>query len=180
MKRVVVTGIGSLTPIGTNTKEYLQGLQEGRSGAGPITRFDATEFKTQFACELKNFDADERMDRKEARRIDPFSQYALVAADEAFMDSGLDLEKIDLDMAGVIWGSGIGGFRSLEKEIEEHTLGNGIPRYNPFLIPKLIADIAAGHISIKYGFRGINYATVSACASSPHAIANCVDYIKPW
>jgi 3-oxoacyl-[acyl-carrier-protein] synthase II len=178
MKRVVVTGIGSLTPIGTNTKEYLQGLQEGRSGAGPITRFDATEFKTQFACELKNFDADERMDRKEARRIDPFSQYALVAADEAFMDSGLDLEKIDLDMAGVIWGSGIGGFRSLEKEIEEHTLGNGIPRYNPFLIPKLIADIAAGHISIKYGFRGINYATVSACASSSHAIANCVDYIK--
>jgi 3-oxoacyl-[acyl-carrier-protein] synthase II len=178
MKRVVVTGIGSLTPIGTNTKEYLQGLQEGRSGAGPITRFDATEFKTQFACELKNFDADERMDRKEARRIDPFSQYAMVAAEEAFLDSGLDLEKLDLDMAGVIWGSGIGGFRSLEKEIEEHTLGNGTPRYNPFLIPKLIIDIAAGHISIKYGFRGINYATVSACASSSHAIANCVDYIK--
>ncbi len=178
MKRVVVTGIGSLTPIGTNTKEYLQGLQEGRSGAGLITRFDATNFKTKFACELKDFVVNDRMDRKEARRIDAFSQYAMVAAEEAFSDSGLDLEKLDLDTAGVIWGSGIGGFRSLEKEIEEFTLGNGIPRYNPFLIPKLIADIAAGHISIKYGFRGINYATVSACASSSHAISNCVDYIK--
>ncbi|MFT4664813.1 MAG: 3-oxoacyl-[acyl-carrier-protein] synthase II [Polaribacter sp.] len=178
MKRVVVTGIGSLTPIGTNTKEYLHGLQEGRSGAGLITRFDATNFKTKFACELKDFVVNDRMDRKEARRIDAFAQYAMVAAEEAFADSGLDLEKIDLDTSGVIWGSGIGGFRSLEKEIEDFTLGSGIPRYNPFLIPKLIADIAAGHISIKYGFRGINYATVSACASSSHAISNCVDYIK--
>ncbi|MFK7807784.1 MAG: beta-ketoacyl-ACP synthase II [Saprospiraceae bacterium] len=178
MKRVVVTGIGSLTPIGTNTKEYLQGLQEGKSGAGPITRFDATQFKTQFACELKDFVVNDRMDRREARRIDPFSQYAMVAADEAFQDSGLDVEKIDLDTAGVIWGSGIGGFRSLEKEIEDFATGNGIPRYNPFLIPKLISDIAAGHISIKYGFRGINYATVSACASSSHAISNSIDYIR--
>ncbi|HHS96037.1 MAG TPA: beta-ketoacyl-[acyl-carrier-protein] synthase II [Phaeodactylibacter sp.] len=178
MKRVVVTGIGSLTPIGTTTKEYLEGLEEGRSGAVPITKFDATNFKTKFACELKDFVAAERMDKKVARRIDPFAQYALVAADEAFQDSGLDLEKIDLDSAGVIWGSGIGGFRSLEKEIEEFATGNGIPRYSPFLIPRLISDIAAGHISIKYGFRGINYATVSACASSSHAIANSADYIK--
>ncbi len=178
MKRVVVTGMGALTPIGTNIPTYLEGLQKGWSGSAPITRFDATNFKTKFACEVKDFDANELLNPKVARRIDPFTQYALVASEEAFQDADLDLEQLDLDTAGVIWGSGIGGFRSLEKEIEEFTLGNGIPRYNPFMIPKLISDIAAGHISIKYGFRGINYATVSACASSSHAIANSVDYIK--
>jgi len=178
MKRVVVTGIGALTPIGNNISEYLDGLQNGRSGADIITHFDASQFKTNFACEVKNFAAEEVLDRREARRIDPFTQYALVAADEAMKDADLDLEKIDLNSAGVIWGSGIGGLGSLEKEIEDFIQGSGIPRYNPFMIPKMISDIAAGHISIKYGFRGINYATVSACASSSHAIANSFDYIR--
>jgi len=178
MKRVVVTGIGALTPIGNNIREYLSALQNGTSGAAPITHFDAANFKTQFACEIKDFAVDDLLDRKEARRLDPFTQYALVASDEAITDAGLDIEKMDLDMAGVIWGSGIGGFRSLEKEIEDFATGSGIPRYNPFMIPKMISDIAAGHISIKHGFRGINYATVSACASSSHAIGNSFDAIR--
>ncbi len=178
MKRVVVTGIGALTPIGNNIREYLASLQNGTSGAAPITHFDAANFKTQFACEVKGFVVNDLLDRKEARRLDPFTQYALVASDEAIADAGLDMEKVDLDLAGVIWGSGIGGFRSLEKEIEDFATGSGIPRYNPFMIPKMISDIAAGHISIKHGFRGINYATVSACASSSHAIGNSFDAIR--
>lgn len=178
MKRVVVTGLGALTPIGNNLQEYLEGLQNGISGANIITHFDASNFKTQFACEVKNFEASEHIDRREARRLDKFSQYGIVSADEAIKDAGLDPEHLDLDRIGVIWGSGIGGLRSLEKEIEDFALGNGTPRYNPFMIPKMISDICAGHISIKYGFRGINYATVSACASSSHALINAFDYIR--
>lgn len=178
MKRVVVTGIGVITPIGSTIKDYREALQSGKSGAGPITRFDATNFKTRFACEVKDFDPDLYIDKKESRRMDLFSQFGVSAASQAFEDSGLDVEKIDLDKAGVIWGSGIGGLRSLETEIEAFAVGNGTPRYNPFMIPKMISDIAAGLISIKYGFRGINYCTVSACASSQHAIVNAADYIK--
>ena len=178
MKRVVVTGIGAVTAIGNNIKEYFDGLSNGLSGANIITQFDASNFKTQFACEVKNLNVEDFIDRREARRIDPFTQYALIATDEAMQNSGLDLEKIDLDRAGIIFGSGIGGLGSLEKEIEEFAVGNGIPRYNPFMIPKMIPDIAAGHISIKFGFRGINYATVSACASSSHALGNAFDYIR--
>ncbi|MFN7117535.1 MAG: beta-ketoacyl-ACP synthase II [Saprospiraceae bacterium] len=180
MKRVVVTGLGAVTPIGNTVKAYLEGLQQGISGANLITRFDATHFKTHFACEVKDFNPDERMDKKEARKMDLFAQFAMVAADEAIIDAGINqqLEQLDLDRIGVIWGGGIGGLQSLEKEIEEFIVGNGIPRYNPFMIPKMIIDIAPGLISIKYGFRGINYATVSACASSSHAIINAFDYIR--
>ena len=178
MKRVVVTGLGALTPIGNNIKEYLEGLQNGVSGANPITHFDASQFKTQFACEVKNLKPEDFIDHREVRRLDNFSIYAMVCADEAIVDSGLDISTLDVDRVGVIWGSGIGGLRSLEKEIEDFTLGNGTPRYNPFMIPKMISDIAAGHISIKYGFRGINYATVSACASASHALMNAFDSIR--
>ena len=178
MKRVVVTGIGALTPIGNNIKEYFDGLSNGVSGANLITHFDAANFKTHFACEVENLNVEDHLDRREVRRLDPFTQYALIAAEEAMKNSGLDLEKIDLDRAGIIFGSGIGGLHSLETEIEEFARGNGIPRYNPFMIPKMIPDIAAGHISIKFGFRGINYATVSACASSSHALGNAFDYIR--
>ncbi len=178
MKRVVITGIGALTPIGNNVEEYLNGLKNGVSGANLITKFDAEQFKTKFACELKDFTVGDFIDRKEARRLDPFAQYALVSADEAFQQSGLDVEKINLERAGVIWGSGIGGLYSLEKEIEDFARGSGVPRYNPFMIPKMIGDIAAGHISMKYGFMGVNYATVSACASSSHALGNAFDYIR--
>lgn len=178
MRRVVVTGIGALTPIGNNISAYTQSLFEGVSGAGLITHFDPDGFKTQFACEVKDFDPNEHMDRREARRLDPYVHYALVAATEAMTDAGLDLEKIDHDRAGVIWGSGIGGFYTIEHDITEAADFGNKPRYSPFLIPKLIADIAAGHISIKYGFRGINYATVSACASSSHAMINALDYIR--
>ena len=178
MRRVVVTGIGALTPIGNTANEYLEGLQNGVSGANLITQFDASLFKTQFACEVKNFNAQDYMHRRETRRIDRFTQFAMVVADEAFKDSGLDVEKIDLDKAGVIWASGIGGLHTLEEEVESFLKGDGTPRYNPFVIPKIISDIAAGHISIKYGFRGVNYATVSACASSSHAISNAFDYIR--
>ncbi len=178
MKRVVITGLGALTPIGNNVSAYLEGLKKGVSGAGTITRFDATQFKTNFACELKDFDVEQFIDKREARRMDRFTQYALVSAQEAIQHSGLDLEKLDLDRVGVIWGSGIGGLRSLEEEIEIFTLGNGIPRYNPFMIPRMISDIAAGQISIQYGFRGVNYGTVSACASASHAMLNAMDYIR--
>jgi len=178
MNRVVVTGLGALTPIGNNIREYLEGLQNGVSGANPITHFDASQFKTQFACEVKNLKPEDFIDPREVRRLDNFSIYAMVCADEAIVDSGLDISTLDVDRVGVIWGSGIGGLRSLEKEIEEFTLGNGVPRYNPFMIPKMISDIAAGHISIKYGFRGINYATVSACASASHALMNAFDSIR--
>ncbi len=178
MRRVVITGIGALTPIGNNIKEYLEGLQKGISGAGPITHFDATNFKTQFACEVKNFNPDDFIDKKEVRRLDDFAIYAMVAADEAIAHAGLDPEKLDLDRVGVVISSGIGGLTTLEKEVEEHTLGNGVPRYNPFLIPKMIIDIASGHVSMKYGFRGVNYAIVSACASSSHALMNAFDNIR--
>ncbi|MDP4709688.1 MAG: beta-ketoacyl-ACP synthase II [Saprospiraceae bacterium] len=178
MKRVVVTGLGALTPIGNTLAAYLEGLQKGTSGANIITHFDASQFKTHFACEIKNFDPDTIIDKREVRRMDNFAVYAMVAAQEAFDDSGLDVSKLDLDRAGVIWGSGIGGLRSLEKEIEDFTTGDGTPRYNPFMIPKMISDIAAGLISIKYGFRGVNYATVSACASASHAIINALDAIR--
>jgi 3-oxoacyl-[acyl-carrier-protein] synthase II len=181
MKRVVVTGIGAVTPIGNTVAAYLDGLKNGRSGSNPISLFDASEFKTQFACEVTDLEITDFIDRREARRLDRFSQFAMISSDEAMKMAGLDvdqLEGIDQDRAGVIWGSGIGGLRSLEEEIETFATGNGTPRYNPFMIPKMISDIASGHISIKYGFRGVNYATVSACASSSHAIINAFDYIR--
>lgn len=178
MKRVVVTGLGAITPIGNNLTGFLDGLQKGLSGADLITRFDASNFKTQFACEVKDFNPEDFIDRREARRLDHFAQFAIVSSDEAIADAGLDPEKLDLDRIGVIWASGIGGLGSLEKEIEDFILSNGIPRYNPFMIPRMIIDIASGHISIKYGFRGINYATVSACASASHAIMSAFDNIR--
>lgn len=180
MKRVVVTGIGALTPIGNNANEYLFGLQSGKNGAGLISRFDTTEFKTKFACEVKNFNAEDFIDKKEVRKLDLFSVFGMVAADEALQDAGVRPgdENLNLDKIGVIWAAGVGGLGSLEKEIEEFALGNGIPRYNPFMIPKMIIDITAGHISIKYGFRGINYGTVSACASSSHALICAFDAIR--
>lgn len=178
MKRVVVTGLGALTPIGNTLTAYLEGLQKGVSGANLITQFDASLFKTRFACEVKGFNVEEHIERKEARRIDRFTQFAMVTAAEALKHSGLDLDAIDKQRVGVIWASGIGGLATLEKEIEEHILGSGVPKHNPFLIPKMISDIAAGQISIQYGFMGINYATVSACASSSHALMNAFDYIR--
>ena len=178
MKRVVITGIGAITPIGNTVAQYKEGLEKGLSGANLITLFDASLFKTKFACEVKGFVAEEHLDKREARRIDRFTQFAIVATSEAIQDSGLDLDAINKDRVGVIWASGIGGLSTLEKEIEEHALGNGIPKHNPFLIPKMISDIAAGQISIQYGFRGINYCTVSACASSSHALMNAFDYLR--
>lgn len=178
MRRVVVTGIGAITPIGNSVEAFREGLKAGRSGAGPITYFDPAAFKTKFACEVKGFDPEASIDKKEAKRMDLFCQFGMASAAEAMQHSGLDLEKLDLDMAGVIWGSGIGGLVSLEKEIESFALGNGTPRYSPFLIPRMISDIVAGHISILYGFRGVNYATISACASSNHALINAMDYIR--
>jgi 3-oxoacyl-[acyl-carrier-protein] synthase II len=178
MKRVVITGLGALTPIGNTIAAYREGLEKGVSGACPITHFDASQFKTRFACEVKGFDPEAFIDRREARRIDRFTQFALVTTAEALQNSGLDLDNINKDRVGVIWASGIGGLSTLEKEIEEHVLGSGVPKHNPFLIPKMISDIAAGQISIQYGFRGINYCTVSACASSSHALMNAFDYIR--
>jgi len=160
MRRVVVTGLGALTPIGNTVSAYWDALCKGTSGAAPITRFDAEKFKTRFACELKNFNVEDYMHRRDARRLDAFSQYGIIAADEAIADSDLDMEKIDLWRTGVIWGAGIGGLGTLEKEILDFGAGSGTPRYNPFMIPKMIIDIVPGHISIKYGLRGINYATV--------------------
>ena len=178
MRRVVVTGIGALTPIGNTVAEYLDGLQAGKSGAARITKFDPTGYRTEFACEVKDYDPSAHFDRREARRMDEFSQYAMITVAQAMEDSGLDLDSINLDRAGCIWASGIGGFGTMEQEIEEAGRAEGVPRYSPFLIPKLIADIAPGLISIKYGLRGINYATVSACASSNHAVGISADYIK--
>jgi len=177
-KRIVITGMGALTPIGNNLAAYLDGLKAGANGAGPITRFDATGFRTTFACEVKGFNPEEFLEKKESRRIDPFSQFALVVADEAITDSGLDLDKIDKSRVGVIWGSGIGGFMTFQEEIEEAGRAVGVPRYSPFLIPKLISNIAPGHISIKYGFSGVNFATVSACASANHALIAAADNIR--
>jgi 3-oxoacyl-[acyl-carrier-protein] synthase II len=178
MKRVVVTGIGALTPIGNDLKAYLSGLRQGVSGANLITHFDAEKFKTHFACELKDFDPTDFMDRKEIRRHDDFSVYAMVTAMAAMEDSGIDVEKLDLDKAGVIYASGIGGLSTLEKEIEDFESGDGTPRYNPFMIPKMIANLSAGHISMKYGFRGPSFVTVSACASAGHAMNIALDYIR--
>ncbi len=178
LKRVVVTGIGALTPIGNTKDEFWKGLASGVSGAAPITRFDASLFKTQFACEIKNFDIEQHLDRKEARKMDPFTQYAMVAVEEAMVDSGLNLETLDLARAGVIWGSGIGGIKTFQDEVMEFSKGDGTPRFNPFFIPKMIADIAAGFISIKYGFRGPNFVTVSACASATNALIDAFNYIR--
>ncbi len=178
MKRVVVTGMGTITPIGNNIEEYYQALLNGTSGCANITLFNAENFKTKFACEVKNFDADALVGRKEARRMDRFAQFALAAANQAVVDANLDLESLDLDRVGVIWGAGIGGLTTLQDNISAFATGNGTPRYSPFMIPKMIPDIAAGLISIKYGFRGPNYATVSACASSSHAMANSLDLIR--
>jgi 3-oxoacyl-[acyl-carrier-protein] synthase II len=177
-RRVVVTGIGAITPIGNNLKEYWESLTEGVSGAGPITLFDSTNFKTRFACEVKDFNPTEYIDRKQARKLDRFCQFAIIVADQAFNDSGLSVDKINGDRAGVIWGSGIGGMSTFYSESINFGAGNGIPRFNPFFIPKLISDIPAGHISIKYGFRGPNFTTVSACASSTHALIDAYNNIK--
>ena len=178
IKRVVVTGLGALTPIGNNIEDFWNGLVNGVSGAAPITYFDASKFKTRFACELKNFDITQFFDRKEARKMDRFTQYAMVAADEAIVDSKLDLEKVDKDRVGVIWGAGIGGLETFQNEVLSFAEGDGTPRFNPFFIPKMIADIAPGQISIRYGFRGPNFATVSACASSSNAIIDALNYIR--
>ncbi|MGM9817967.1 MAG: beta-ketoacyl-ACP synthase II [Paludibacteraceae bacterium] len=179
LKRVVVTGIGAITPIGNTVPEYWDGLINGRSGASPITCFDASKFKTQFACEVKNFDPLLYFDRKELRKYDRFTQFALVAAKEGITDADIDTEKVNLDRVGVIFASGIGGLETLEQEIGNYTLTkeNG-PRFNPFLIPKMITDIAAGQISMIYGFRGPNFATTSACASSTHAIGVAFDLLR--
>lgn len=178
LKRVVITGIGALTPIGNSVPEYWEGLKKGVSGASPITRFDASKFKTKFACEVKNFDVLNFIDKKEARRMDPYSQYAIVTSEEAMKDSGLDVDKVNKDRIGVIWGTGIGGLTSFFSEVVEYAKGDGTPRFSPFFIPMMIADIAAGHISMKYGFRGPNYATVSACATSNHSVIDSFNYIR--
>lgn len=178
LKRVVVTGLGALTPIGNTVEEYWDGLINGKSGAAPIHQFDASLFKTQFACEVKNFNAEDFIDRKEARKLDQFAQYAMVSSSEAMADSGLLESNPNLDRIGVIWGSGIGGLKTFQDECENFFTGDGTPRFNPFFIPKMIADIAAGHISIKFGLRGPNYVTVSACASSTNAIIDAFNYIR--
>ncbi|NNE03085.1 MAG: beta-ketoacyl-ACP synthase II [Eudoraea sp.] len=178
LKRVVVTGLGALTPIGNNLSEYWDGLKNGRSGCREITYFDTEKFKTKFACELKNYDASEFFDRKEARKLDKFAQYALVSSDEAIVDSGLDLDAIDKFRVGVIWGAGIGGLETFQTEVLNFADGDGTPRFNPFFIPKMIADIAPGNISIKHGFMGPNYTTVSACASSANAMIDALNYIR--
>jgi len=178
LKRVVVTGLGAITPLGNSVDIFWENLIKGVSGAGPITRFDATNFKTKFACEVKDFDPLKYLDRKEVRKMDLFAQYAMGAAEQAIQDSGLNLEELDPDDAGVIWGAGIGGIITFMNEVKNYVEGNGTPRFSPFFIPKMISDIAAGHISMKYGFRGPNYATVSACASSSHAIADAFNHIR--
>lgn len=178
LRRVVVTGLGTINPIGNNVAEYWESLKNGVSGCDLITHFDASKFKTRFACEVKNYDPKEYFDRKEARKLDLYSQFALVAAKEAVADSKLNLESEDLTRAGVIWGSGIGGITTFLNEVTGYANGDGTPRFSPFFIPKMISDIAAGHISLKYGFRGPNYGTVSACASSSHAIIDAFNYIR--
>lgn len=177
LKRVVVTGLGAITPLGNTLPETWEGIINGKSGAGPITHFDASKFKTKFACEVKGFDPLKYMDRKEARKFDLYAQYAMVAADEAVGDSGLDIENENKDRIGVIFAAGIGGIRSFEDEVRNYDAERG-PRFSPFFIPKIIADMAAGHISMKYGFRGPNFATVSACASSTNAVADAFNYIR--
>ncbi|CAM1358973.1 beta-ketoacyl-ACP synthase II [Tenacibaculum soleae] len=178
LKRVVVTGLGALTPIGNNKEEYWESLVNGVSGAAPITYFDAAKFKTRFACELKNFNATDFINRKDARKMDRFTQYAMVASDEAIADSKLNLDEINKLRVGVIWGAGIGGLETFQNEAMNFGAGDGTPRFNPFFIPKMIADIAPGHISIKNGFMGPNYTTVSACASSANAMIDALNYIR--
>ncbi|MFP4064524.1 MAG: beta-ketoacyl-ACP synthase II [Bacteroidales bacterium] len=178
LKRVVVTGLGALTPIGSNVPDYWNALINGESGAAPITHFDASQFKTRFACELKGYNQADHFDRKEARKYDPFAQYAMVSTEEAIRDSAMDLDHIDKDRVGVIWGSGIGGIETFLKEVSAYAKSDGPPRFNPFFIPKMIADIAAGHISIKYGFRGPNFTTTSACASSANALIDSFNLIR--
>lgn len=178
LKRVVVTGLGALTPIGNNVEEYWEGLVSGKSGSAPITYFDTEKFKTKFACELKNFKVEDYFDRKEARKLDKFAQYALVASDEAIKDSGLDLDIVDKLRVGVIWGAGIGGLETFQDEVLAFGRGDGTPRFNPFFIPKMIADIAPGNISIKHGFMGPNYTTVSACASAANALIDALNTIR--
>ncbi len=177
-KRVVITGLGALTPIGNNRPDFWDGLAKGKSGAAAITKFDATHFKTKFACEVKGLDIGNYMDRKEARKMDPFAQFAMVVVDEAIKDANLPLAELDPDRVGVIWGSGIGGLYTFQEEVKSYAKGDGTPRFNPFFIPKMIPDLSAGHISIKYGFRGPNFVTVSACASSTNAIYDAFTYIK--
>lgn len=176
--RVVVTGIGALTPLGNNVKEFWSGVKNGKSGAAPITRFDASLFRTKFACELKNFDPTLFLDRAEVKRMDPFTQYAMVASDEAIADSGFNVNEMDPFDIGVIWGSGQGGMQTFEEQVAEYALGNGQPRFSPFFVPKLIANMASGMISIRNGYMGINYTTVSACATSNSAIMDAFNYIR--
>src|SRR5690554_6171635 len=178
LKRVVITGLGALTPIGNNIQEYWEGLVNGKSGSAPITYFDASRFKTRFACELKDYNPEAYFDRKEARKLDRFAQYALISSDEAISDSGIDLNQVDKFRVGVIWGAGIGGLQTFQDEVQNFVEGDGTPRFNPFFIPKMIADIAPGHISIKHGFMGPNYTTVSACASSANALIDALNYIR--
>ncbi|MGF1559159.1 MAG: beta-ketoacyl-ACP synthase II [Flavobacteriaceae bacterium] len=178
LKRVVVTGLGALTPIGNNIEEYWHGLVNGKSGSAPVTYYDTEKFKVKFACELKNYNAEDFFDRKEARKLDRFAQYALVASDEAIIDSKLDLSTIDKFRVGVIWGAGIGGLETFQNEVINFAQGDGTPRFNPFFIPKMIADIAPGNISIKHGFMGPNYTTVSACASAANAMIDALNYIR--
>lgn len=178
LRRVVVTGMGTLTPIGNNLNEYWDGLMNGVSGAAPITNFDASKHKTQFACEVKDFKVTDFIDRKEARRMDPFVQFAMVASNEAIEDAKLSIETSNPDRIGVIWGAGIGGITVFEEEVTNYATGDGTPRFNPFFIPKMIVDISAGHISMKHGFRGPNFSTVSACASSTNAIIDSFNYIR--
>jgi len=178
MRSVVVTGLGALTPIGKNLSEYWEGLMNGKSGACMITRFNPEKFKTRFACEVKNYDSSNYFDRKEANKLDLYSQFAHIATEEALHDSGLDLKTIDKDRTGVIWSSGIGGLFTFYEAIRGYVLGDGTPRFSPFFIPKMIANIASGSLSIKYGFRGPNFATVSACASSTHSLIDAMNYIR--
>ncbi len=177
-RRVVITGLGALTPLGNDVASYWEGLRHGVSGSALITKFDTEHFKTKFACELKDFDVHSYLDRKEARKMDPCTQYGVIAAAEAIRDAGLDGSGVDPDRAGVIWGSGIGGLKTFQEEVSDFATGNGVPRYNPFFIPKMIVDITPGHISIRHGFRGPNFATVSACASATHAIIDAYTYIQ--
>jgi 3-oxoacyl-[acyl-carrier-protein] synthase II len=177
-KRVVITGIGALTPIGNDASTFWKNLVAGVSGAAPITHFDAERFRTRFACEIKGLDMQDYIPRQEARKMDPFTQYAVIATDEAMKDAGFDLEKLDLDKAGVIWGSGIGGLKTFEDEVVNFSEGGRNPRFNPFFIPKMIADSASGVLSIRYGFRGPNFITVSACASSTNALIDAFYYIR--
>ena len=178
LKRVVVTGLGAFTPIGNNVEAYWEGLKNGTSGSAPITYFDPEKFKTKFACEIKNYDPNDHFHRKESRKLDRFAQYALISSDEAIADAKINLDELDKFRVGVIWGAGIGGLETFQDEVINFAEGDGTPRFNPFFIPKMIADIAPGHISIKHGFMGPNYTTVSACASAANAMIDALNYIR--